>query len=171
MEFGLIAPVLILFMMGVIELAMIMSVQNVMESATFTASRLGKTGFKATGKTQEETILASLKGVGSTLLDPTKITVTSLSYKDYDSVGKPEPFTDTNKDGVRNATEAYTDTNGNGKYDTDQGKTGFGNAGDIVVYTMNYPWRPFTLVLGKLVTTNGVLPLSARAVVRNEPYS
>ena len=170
-EFAILAPALFLLIMGTIELALMAAGQNILESATFQASRLGKTGFVSTGKTQSETVIGKLTGFSSYLLDASKITVTNLSYTSFDQIGQPEPWTDTNKNGVRDTGEAYTDINGNGKYDLDRGAAGFGNAGSIVVYTATYPWSIVTPIVAKLIATNGVVTLTARAVVKNEPYS
>ncbi len=54
LDFALVAPVLMLFMTGIIEVALAMFAQHVMEGATFSASRLGKTGGSDAGQTREQ---------------------------------------------------------------------------------------------------------------------
>lgn len=168
-EFGLIAPVLVLLVMGVVEMGLMMTGQAVLDNAAFIASRTGKTGYADSDKTQAKTIAAAIQKAAASFLDSSKITVTSTAYSDYDSM-QPEPFTDTNNNGVRDSTESYTDVNKNGVYDKNDGTTGYGASGQVVLYTATYNWTVFTPLLKKLVGTNGVVPLKARVVVKNEPY-
>jgi Flp pilus assembly pilin Flp len=169
-EFAMISPVLFLLMIGVVELGLVLAAQNIMESATFSASRLGKTGYIESGKTQEEMITEELSRMSSVLLDPSRIVVTSLSYADYADIGEPEPYVDANGNGQRDNGENYTDINSNGQYDLDRGRAGYGTGGSIVVYTMTYPWRLFTPMVSNLLGEDGAISLRARAVVKNEPF-
>lgn len=169
-EFALIAPVLILFMMGIVELGLIMMTQGIMDNAAFSASRAGKTGYAAAGMTQDQTIMSAVTKSLSGVLSPAKLTLTSKAYDDYGSIGQPEPFTDVNNNGRYDAGEPYTDVNGNGSWDADQGKTGAGTATQIVVYTVSYKWKLFTPLIARMLGSSGVVPIDARVVVRNEPY-
>lgn len=169
-EFALIAPVLILLSIGMIEISLMMLTQNIMESATFTASRTGKTGFTAEGKTREQTIIDALTDTASGLLNVGLINIESQSYNEFGDVGQPEPYIDANANGTRDNGENFTDVNGNGQYDTDMGADGAGNAGQIVVYTVTYPWHIATPLMNTIMGTNGTFTLTARTVVRNEPF-
>jgi len=53
-----------------------------------------------------------------------------------------------------------------------EGSEGLGAAEQVVVFTITYPWQTFTPLLGELIgDENGIVPLTSRIVVRNEPYS
>lgn len=169
-EFALVAPILVIMIMGIIETSLVMFVQNVLENATFMASRLGKTGYTDEGSSREATILAMLEDRAGAVLDTGLVHITTQSYARFDDVGDPEPFIDANSNGVRDTGENYTDVNGNGQYDTDMGSEGVGNAGEIVVYTVSYPWDITTPMIQKFIGEDGVIELSARAVVQNEPF-
>lgn len=169
-EFALISPVLILFVIGIIEISLMMLTQNIMESATFSASRLGKTGYVESGMTREQTIIQELNDRASGLLDTGLVTISSLVYDDFGDVGQPEPFVDANHNGVRDIGENYTDENGNGQYDSDIGASGTGAAGEVVVYTVTYPWHIATPIMSAILGTNGTFNLTARTVVKNEPF-
>ena len=169
-EFALVAPVMLYMVIGMAELGCAAAAQSILDDATFVGSRVGKTGYSATGQTQAQTITAGIKKAASALLDPAKITLTSVAYPDY-SYLKPEPFTDTNKNGKWDSGEAYTDVNGNGKYDDGAGTAGTGAASEIVVYTATYNWKLMTPGMSKFIGAGGVLPLKSRVVVKNEPYS
>lgn len=169
-EFALIAPTLMLLMMGIIEISLIQYAEHVMEGAMTNASRLGKTGYVDVGLTQEEMIVQSLHNRLGGLVDANNVVLTSKSYSQFDQIGDPEPFMDVDGDGQRDPGESYTDVNGNGLYDTDMGSVGYGTASEVVVYTATYSWPIFTPMMEYFLGNNGSIPLSARAVVQNEPY-
>lgn len=169
-EFALIAPVMLLFAIGTVEMSLMMMAQNIMESATFSASRIGKTGYVATGKTREDTIMDELASKSAGLIDTRKITIQTLAYDTFSDVGKPEPFVDANNNGVRDNGENFTDVNGNGVYDSDMGASSSGNAGQVVVYEVTYPWKIATPIMSSFIGTNGIFTLTAHAVVKNEPF-
>src|SRR5687768_14884101 len=118
-EFALVAPALMLLVMGTLEMGLVVTAQVIMETATYSASRLGKTGYVDEDATQEETIRAEVARFGRLMMDPAHIEVTSASYGGFDKIGEPEPSTDSNGNGVIEAGE-FTDVNGNGAYDQDQ---------------------------------------------------
>lgn len=169
-EFALIAPVLSFMIMGMVELSLIMFAQSVMDSAVLTASRLGKTGYEeGSGVTREETIMNALNARAGALLNVANVSISQLSYAQFDQIGDPEPFTDTNGNGIRDEGENYTDVNTNGQYDDDMGAESAGGAGEVVVYTVTYPWPIFTPLLSGFFSGGGVT-LTSRTVVLNEPY-
>jgi Flp pilus assembly protein TadG len=168
-EFALIAPVLMLLIMGTVEVGLMTAAQRMLDNATFAGSRTGKTGYIATGKTQAQTIQAGIQKAVPAILDPSKITLTSIAYPDY-SYMKPEPFVDKNKNGKWDVGETYTDSNNNGKYDDGTGTNGSGSCGQIVMYTATYSWKLFTPLLSRVIGTAGNVPLKSSITVKNEPY-
>ena len=169
-EFAIIAPVVLLLLSGIIEVALIMMVSTVMEGATAISSRLGKTGFSAPGLTREQTIRTAITNRAGSLVKPELLGVASKFYKQYDQINDPEPFIDSNGNGNRDSNESYTDVNGNGRWDVDMGASGYGSAGDVVVYTVTYPWAIATPIISNLVGENGNYIITTHAVVKNEPY-
>jgi Flp pilus assembly protein TadG len=169
-EFALVAPILLLLIIGILEIGLIVTAQAMLNNATFMGSRTGKTGYKESGQTQAQTISSAIKKAASSYLDPAKISLSSVAYPDYGTIGVAETFTDTNKNGKWDSGEAFVDKNGNGKYDDGKGSAGTGGSSEIVVYTATYNWTLRTPMMSRLIGTGGVLPLSAKAVVKNEPY-
>ena len=169
LEFALLAPVLLLILLGILEFALIMLVTNIMESATSISSRLGKTGFAEAGLSREQTIINAIGDRAGVLLDADQLVITSKYYEQFDQIGDAEPWNDSNHNGTPDAGE-YSDINGNGQYDADMGLAGYGNADDIVVYRISYPWLLATPLLSTLVGQNGVFTITTHAVVKNEPY-
>ncbi|MGB4100859.1 MAG: TadE/TadG family type IV pilus assembly protein [Alphaproteobacteria bacterium] len=169
-EFAMLAPAYFLLIIGIMECSLMMFAQHVLESASANASRIGKTGYVGTNETRQQTIMDTITHLAGFIMDPSKIVVTSTTYQSFGSIGAGESFIDANGNGQWETGENYTDSNGNGQYDTDVGTSGMGNAGDIVVYTISYPWPVMTPVMSDIVGTNGVLNLASRVVVKNEPY-
>lgn len=170
LEFAIVAPVFMLLLFGIVEFALIMMVYNVMEGATASSSRLGKTGYTAAGVTRQQTIINVITDRAGSLINPAQLVVTSKFYKQFDQINDPEPYTDSNGNGTWNAGETYNDINGNGQWDPDMAASGYGSAGDIVVYEVSYPWQISVPIISSLVGTNGVYTITTHAVVKNEPY-
>jgi Flp pilus assembly protein TadG len=149
-EMALLTPVFFMMLIGITEICLVLTAQQLLESAAFTASRLAKTGYVAGGSTQTQTVsqvvMNELSSFGS-MFDTSKIVTTATAYSDFGAVGQ------------------------NG-----QGVSGYGAAQQIVVYTITYPWTLFTPMLGNIIgtwntgTNSWVVNLSSRIVVRNEPY-
>ena len=170
-EFAVTAPVVLLAVLGAIEVLMTMFVSTLMEGAIREASRFGKTGFIPAGSTREAEIANIINTNTFGLVDIQPANVVVQAYQDFDSVGKPEPYDDDNGNGSWDAGEPYTDVNGNGQWDEDQGSTGAGGAGDVVRYTINYPWGFMTPVMAEFAHLTEKINLSATVVVRNEPWT
>jgi Flp pilus assembly protein TadG len=166
-EFALIMPVFILILMGLVEFSLVMFVSSTMEGATAAASRYGKTGYIAAGSSREQQIIETVATRAAGLLDPTKITVKTTVYPSFNSISQEEPYIDSNHNGVHDADEKYTDVNGNGRWDS-TGVAGIGNANDVVVYTVSYPWVINTPIIAEIL--GNPMIISSRTVVKNEPY-
>lgn len=167
-EFAMIAPVFVLMLMGIIEFSLVMFVSSVMEGATGMSARYGKTGYVAAGSTRQQQIVATVAARTAGLLDPSKISITSTVYSAFDKVNKPEPYTDSNGNHSYTLGEPYTDINGNGQWDEDMGAAGLGNAGDVVVYSISYPWTINTPIMTAFL--GNIFTITSRTVVKNEPY-
>lgn len=90
------------------------------------------------------------------------------TFADARNVGRSEPFTDKNGNGVFDKGEKWVDVNGNGQWDADTWTAAEGGSGDHVVYILS---------MGQRVTHPMLTPLmgerlirEARVVVRNEPF-
>ena len=144
-EFALIAPAFFMLLIGVTELSLVMFVEHLLENTAYNASRTAKTGYIEANKTQLETVMAEvIQRIGnlSPLIDPSKISVQYESYGDLSAIGQPG-----------------------------EGASSLGNPGEIAVYTISYPWKMFTPLIGDLMgDENQIITLSSRIVVRNEPY-
>lgn len=165
-EFGFVALPVIYLMVGVVEFSVAMTVANSLEAATNLSSRLGKTGYVADQMTQKATIEAEIKRRVGPLIDMDKLEIKTTAYKDFEDLDVQEPWNDANADGVPQTGE-YTDTNGNNFCD---GCSGLGSGENVAIYTITYPWKIMTPLIGAIVGENGIITLTAYSVVKNEPY-
>ena len=76
---------------------------------------------------------------------------------------------DLNGNGACDPSEPFTDVNGNGRWDKDQGKASAGSGGQVVIYTLSYTDVPLTGMVAALMAASP-MTYSARVVVRNEPF-
>lgn len=169
-EFALIMPLLVMMMFGTIEVGLIMFTQSLMEGALRDASRYGITGQITDEEDRLVTIknLISSRTVGLVDMDTAKIDV--LSYPNFGKIGTGEAYLDGNGNAQYDAGETFTDENDNDVWDADIGNSGAGNAGDVVLYRIQYDWPLISSYMDSFIGDGGKLPLSASVAVRNEPW-
>lgn len=165
-EFALVSPVMILMMMGLGDLGYQVYAQSILNGAM---QKAGRDSSIQGGANSTAAIDAKVTAMVKNIANNATIVFTRKNYDSF-SVIKPEPFTDTNSNGVRDAGECYTDINGNGQWDSDPGETGQGGANDVTVYTatVTYPHLfPVTGLFGWPSTQT----ITASTLLKNQPYA
>ncbi|MEJ7935639.1 TadE/TadG family type IV pilus assembly protein [Sphingobium sp. AN558] len=169
-EFGLIAPILAVMLMGVLDMGHTLYMQSVLQGAMQKAARDAslETG---TQSSIQAAIDASVTDQVQKLARAATVTISRNNFRDYSKAATPamEPFTDTNGNGTCNGGEPYEDSNNSGSWDTDNGRTGQGGAQDNVVYVAKvvYP-RLFPLM--RMVGLPVNVTLNASTALINQPY-
>ncbi|MHA1535943.1 MAG: TadE/TadG family type IV pilus assembly protein [Alphaproteobacteria bacterium] len=170
-EFAFVAPVLLLTILGIMEVAMVLIVSTLIEGGLRDAARFGITGFVPQGMTRAEQITSIISDATIGLVKLPDIDIQTLVYPSFSEVGQPEPYTDTNGNGAYDIGEPFTDINVNGQWDADMGAAGVGGPGDIVLYKVKYNLPTMTPLLSTMLGgADGKVQLSASIAVRNEPY-
>jgi len=175
-EFAFIAPAVFLAISGIIDLMMVMFVTSLMEGGLQDASRLGRTGFQPVTGTREQAIIQRIGDATVGLVDMNQVNITTTVYPSFEDINQPEPYTDVNGNGQWDADqgngtpEPFQDVNGNGTWDPDMGATGLGGPGSVVLYQVSYDWSLLTPLVADLITQNGKIPITASVAVRNEPF-
>jgi Flp pilus assembly protein TadG len=169
-EFAFVAPVMLLMLMGFFDLAHQAYAQSVLTGAVNKAARDatleggGDAGVELDNKVATQVRLVT--GERATF------TPVRLSYTDFRGVGTAERFTDAGAPGNNryDRGECFFDTNGNGVWDSDIGRSGQGGAQDAVLYrvTVSYP-RLFPMP--RMLGWSGTQEISASTVLRNQPYA
>lgn len=166
-EFGFVAPVLILMVMGIFDMGHSQYTTALMNGAM---QKAGRDLTLENAGSQESTIdQLVIDQVSHVVPDNATITLEKLSYFDFEDIGEAEEFTDTNGDGICNDGEPFEDSNGNSQWDNNRGETGIGGARDAVLYTavVTYP-RLFPMY--GLAGMPQDVELRASTVLRNQPY-
>lgn len=170
-EFTMVAMPLVLTLVGIIEVALILFVNVLLEGSLRDAARYGITGFTTDGLDRTAMIKKIVKDRTAGLIDMNKVRIETLVYQNFSDIGKPEPFTDKSPfNGVYDVGEPFVDVNGNGKWDADMGAAGVGGPGAVVVYRVSYDWPLLTGLLTPLLGSHGYVHLSVSTAVRNEPF-
>lgn len=165
-EFAMILPALCVLLMGIFELGWRMYVSSIVQGALHEAARMATVG----GRTQTE-IDQHVRNKLAAFDHNATITTTTRAYDDFTQVATPEVITsDTAPIGQFNAGDCYEDYNNNGNYDLDRGRTGLGNADDIVRYEVTFSYERMFPVAGLLGWSNNDT-ISANTVLRNQPYA
>lgn len=165
-EFAIVAPVMMLMLMGICDLAYQIYAQSILNGALQKAGRDATIQGAANTTTQ---IDGKVKTMIQKIAANATFTVTRKNYDSF-SVIKPEPFTDNNSNGVRNTGECYTDVNGNGQWDQDPGTDGQGGADDVTLYTMTVTYPRLFPVAG-FFGWPSTQTISATTLLKNQPYA
>ena len=167
-EFALVAPVLILLIMGIFDMAHSSYTNSLMSGAIQKAARdlTLETGV-VKQEDIDDAVIAQVRNVVPSTAD---IELVKLSHFEFEDIGQPEEYTDTNGNGKCDGGEPYIDYNNNGQYDTNRGAEGIGGAKDAVLYTVNVSYDRL-LPMAYLAGLSETINLSASTVLRNQPYA
>jgi Flp pilus assembly protein TadG len=164
-EFALILPVMCMMLLGTLDLGYRSYVGSVVQGTLHDAARMATVGNVTTDQIQtfvQNRLQAFSRNA--------TITTSARSYSDFSGVKVPETITqDTVPLGVYNAGDCFVDTNGNGSYDTDRGRSGTGASEDVVYFevTMTYP---HIVPVGRLFGWSSNVTTTQNTVLRNQPY-
>lgn len=168
-EFGLLAPVFLILMMGMFNVAHTLYMKAALEGAVQKAAR-DATIQSNNSATAEAALDANVISQVKNLENAATVTPTRLYYKDYaDAARQYEPFSDGNGDGRCDNNESYTDENGNGQWDAQLG-TNTGGAQDKTLYTVTVSY-PSLFPVARLIGLPSRVTLVASTVLAVQPYA
>jgi Flp pilus assembly protein TadG len=176
-EFGLLAPMLLLMIIGAFQTGHTLYMQGVLEGAVQKAARDGTLETASgTSDTSRDTIDAAVRSQVLKLNKDADIQITRRFYRTFTEAAqaKAEEFTDSDTgifaDGICNNGEAFEDLNNNGVRDLDGGDAiGRAGARDNVVYTVTVSY-PNMFPLHRFIGGSDTTTLSASTVLANQPY-
>lgn len=164
-EFGVLAPVFITMLLGVLDLGHMMYGKSVLNGAVQEASRSAslETGDTATAD-------ALIADRIAPVLRQAEVKTSRSSYFDFADIARPEDWNDADGDGTCNEGESFVDENGNGEWDEDIGEAGNGGANDVVVYTVKVTYEPvFRIPFTPKQWSERTI--SSTAIRKNQPYA
>jgi Flp pilus assembly pilin Flp len=166
-ELALIMPVFLMLMMGIFDIGFQMYAKSVLAGAVEEAGRAST--LEANNLDQTNVDDDVRRAVGNVAAYGT-LSFSRLNYRNFSNVAQPEPFTDSNNNGVRNPGECFEDSNGNNQWDADQGGAGQGGADDVVIYRATLTYNrlfPLWRILGEPQAED----IRVTTVLRNQPFS
>lgn len=165
-EFALTLPAALLLVLGFGDLAYQAYLESILTGAVQKAGRDSSIQGAATQTSViDQKVINTVKAAA-----PNATFVSSReNYDNYSEIG-PEPFTDTNHNGVRDKGECYSDVNGNGQWDSDPGSAGQGGANDVTYYKMQVTF-PRLFPFAWLVGWSQSVTISASTILKNQPYA
>lgn len=165
-EFAIVAPVMMLLMMGLGDVLYQVYAKSILNGAVQKAARDSSL---ESGPNQIATLDGKVIAMVRNIAPSATYQSTRKSYTSFTNVA-PEPFTDTNGNGTRQAGECYTDINGNNQWDADPGANGQGGANDVTLYTMTVTYPRLFPVAG-LFGWPSTATISAQTLLKNQPYA
>jgi Flp pilus assembly pilin Flp len=166
-EFGFVAPVLCLMIMGIFDMAHTQYTNSLINGAM---QKAGRDLTLETAGSRQADIDARVRAEVMTVVPNTAtVEFEKLSHFDFTDIGEAEEFNDDNGDAICNDGEIFVDANSNGQWDANRGRQGIGGARDAVLYTavVTYP-RLFPM--HGLIGMPDTVTLRASTVLRNQPY-
>ena len=167
-EFALIAPTLLVMLFGLLDLSHNMYTAQMLQGAIQHAAR-NSTIEGATGSAAalDNAVREAVRAIatGATL------TYSRKSYSKFADAMRPEDYNDVNANGTCDANEPFEDANGNGNWDLDPGKSGFGGARDAVVYTVDVSYNRLFPIYAFIPGQAQTISMSATTILRNQPYT
>jgi len=166
-EFAIVLPTFLVLLFGIYDVGQGVYVQSVLQGAVQDAGR--DAGLES-GADQEAMIDQYVRDqMGPVAITNPTYTIARSNYQEFNDVGRPEDFTDSNNSGDYDANECFVDENGNDLWDADVGKSGVGGANDVVLYTVTVSFdRVFPL--WKFVGGDERSTISAATTLRNQPF-
>jgi len=176
-EFALIAPTLLMMLLGAFDVAHTLYMQSVLQGAVQKAARDSSLETAAGSvSTSRDTIDERVESQVHRLHRHADVEITRRFYRTFSdaAAAQAEPFTDAtsgvHKNGICDNGEPYEDKNNNGVWDADGGNSiNAAGARDNVVYLVKVSY-PRMFPLDKLIGGSGTTNLSASTVLSNQPY-
>jgi len=173
-EFAMVAPVLLVVIMGLLDMSYRLYAKAMFEGAMQKAARdatLESGATVATGTLIDSKVKEAFKNLNGTVNDAS-FSFTRRNFKDFTNAGKMEPSTGPGGQCPQPAgTGAYTyvDVNNNNVWD-DGAISGQGGANDVVLYTATVTYKALSPVNG-LFGASAMQTIKVSTVLRNQPYN
>lgn len=171
-EFALVAPIMILFLVGAFDIGHTLYMRVVLQGVVQRTAR--DSGLEdATNVARQTALDNNVRAQVMKLAGNAKVEFSRRFYRTFAdaSAKRPEVWTvDTNRNGICDAGEPFTDTNNNGVRDLDGGDEGQGGAKDRTIYTVRVSY-PRMLPLNNFIGGSNTTTITARTILENQPYT
>jgi Flp pilus assembly pilin Flp len=173
MEFGLIAPPMMLMLIGTMELGHGYYVRTVLNGSLRDAARDSSLE-AASAATAQTTIDLKLKNTIKKIAPTANVEIKRRYYKTFSNAAAadPEPIianSDSNGDTKCDIGERFLDINNNGTWDEDGGDSGQGGARDIVIIKAVVSYKRM-FPLDKMMGISDGVTIISDSILANQPY-
>jgi Flp pilus assembly protein TadG len=166
-EFALIAPVLLMMVMGIFDLGHNMYTTSMLQGAIQQSAR----NSTIEGAASNPAALDAIVTTAVRAISPNStLQFSRAAYTNFSDMGQAEDYTDLDNDDNCNNGEPYEDANGNGQWDTDQGIAGQGGARDAVMYTVKVSYPRMFPIARLIPGQTDTFTMQSQTVLRNQPY-
>jgi len=174
LEFAMVAPMLIMTIIGGMDLGYEAYARSVLQGALNDVARTGSLEgpeLNCTGTTTEAQIACAVKKRSNTVARRATYDFEINSYYEFSGVGRGEKLiTDYNHNGQYNAGDCFQDLNENRAFDSTAGREGIGGADDVVFYDVTMT-MPRLLPVASLLGWSSEYEIRATTAIRNQPYA
>lgn len=164
-EFAVAAPVLILLLIGIYDMAHTAYLTSVLNGAMQEAAR--SDGLETADEARAD---AFVSGIVKTVAPGADLKFKRRSYYDFADIKRPEAWNDKNANGKCDNGETFTDENRSGKWEDDVGTLTNGTANDVVLYTVEVTYQPPFINPFMGPTAGNFRKMYASAIRKNQPF-
>lgn len=165
-EFGFLAPVLCLALMGIGDLTHRGYMQDVIDGEI---QKLGRDSSLEGSKTKLAALDEKVRRQVYRVAPDATVTTKRDTYSTFLAI-KPERFTDDNANGKRDAGECFDDINGNRAWDVRPSREGQGGANDVTVLRVTVQ-IPRLFPMASMLGWDPQLKLISETFLKNQPYA
>ena len=166
LEFALVAPALLMTIMGIFDLGYNIYANTMVQGAIQHAARDSTIEGSDLRLNQ---IDARVARAVHNVVPRAAIAFSRKAYANFADVSRPEDFTDSDSNGRCDNGEPFEDANRNGTWDDNRGVSGRGGARDAVLYSVTVTYaRGFPMA--SLIGLPDTVTTEAATVLRNQPY-
>ncbi len=164
-ELALLMPILLMLIVGIFDYALQAYIRGTLYGAVQSAGRANSLESGDDIATVDNRVVQELGGFAKFVT----LSFSRANYESFGDVSKPEAFTDANGNNRYDSGECFTDVNNNSTWDASPGSSGRGGANDVVLYQVTAEYRrlfPIWRFIGQSSTTR----MQAQTILRNQPY-
>ena len=166
-EFAVIAPVLLLTILGLSDLGYRGYVQSILDGAMQKAGRDSTLeGAGANTAVIDADVIAQVRRIAPNA----EYSPSRRSYTRFSDVERAEDYSDTNDNDQYDSGECFEDLNGNGQWDANVGSDGQGGANDVVLYEMTVTY-PRLFPLAGMLGWSENQEIKGMTLLKNQPYN
>lgn len=166
-EFALVAPVMLVVIMGLLDMTYRIYANAILQGAVQKAGRMATLATNnVTQVTLDTAVKNAFKQVNSGVTDSSFV-ITRRNYANFTNADKMEPST--GPGGVCAAGFTYVDLNNSNTYD-DGAQNGQGGAQDAVLYTVQVTY-PTPFPVSSLYGASRTPTIRATTILRNQPFA